>query len=207
MIKGSPNLSVLPVHATGFLQLLLWDRASNGRGRQLSVPRVRHQRRRGVGGLAVVGQFLHTAAGVPHATPHLDHRPRPKPSDTPRYSALDKCLPRDPILNREQVQNRSPARHFVTSTPKCRNTRSTVYCDIWVRARACLNGMPCSSNSRSLARWSGGNCRSASLRSRSFWNAATAALQSGKLQPAPTRESVPCAVVIRGDNVESLGDP
>src|SRR3954453_18104269 len=32
--------------------------------------------------------------------------PKPPPSDTPRYAALDKCLPREPNLNPQQVQNR-----------------------------------------------------------------------------------------------------
>ena len=55
-------------------------------------------------------------AGTRHATPPRSHRPTPTPSDTPRYAALDKCLPRKPKLNPEEVQNRLPARHFVTST-------------------------------------------------------------------------------------------
>ena len=42
----------------------------------------------------------------------------------------------------------------------------------------------------------GGNCRSASWHSRSRWGAALAALQSGQLQPAPTRDSEPAGIII-----------
>jgi hypothetical protein len=42
---------------------------------------------------------------------------------------------------------------------------------------------------------SGGNCFSASRRSRSRCAAALAARQSGQMQPAPTRESEPCAAL------------
>ncbi len=42
----------------------------------------------------------------------------------------------------------------------------------------------------------GGNCRSASWRSRSRWGAALAALQSGQLQPAPTRDSELAGIVV-----------
>ena len=55
-------------------------------------------------------------AGSRRATPPRSRQPTPTPSDTPRYAALDKCLPRKPKLNPEEVQNRLPARHFVTST-------------------------------------------------------------------------------------------